>query len=153
MILIEKTTQIQFDDVAERERINTAFKGKAKAQIRKDLLAILDAFVAGDLARCYKLVLAKDRHFCEYLDETISGVLDDVFTQFAKQVKAAEIKKKVAAGEREPLPDPIPFGYGFEGVAYPKFQFLAEGQAPVQATVPTIEEITPMFKDDAKEKQ
>lgn len=153
MILIEKTTMIQFDEVAERERIETAFKGKSKAGIRKDLLAILDAFVAGDLARCYKLVLLKDRHWLEYLNETIYDVIDGVHEQFGRQVKAVEIKNKVAAGEREPLPDPIPFGYGFEGVAYPKFQVLAEGRPPAQATVPAIDEIAPMFKEDKKEPQ
>lgn len=153
MILIEKTTVIQFDDVAERERIKTAFKGKSKAVIRKDLLAILDAFVAGDLARCYKLVLLKDRHWLEYLDETIYAVIGDVHKQFEKQVRAVKIKNDAAAGEREPLPDPIPFGYGFEGVAYPKFQVLAEGRPTAPATVPTIDEIAPIYKEDKKEPQ
>lgn len=153
MILIEKTTMIRFDDVAERERIETAFKGKSKAGIRKDLLAILDAFVAGDLARCYKLILLKDRHWLEYLDETIYKVIGDVHEQFEKQVKAVKIKNDAAAGEREPLPESLPFGYGFETVAYPKFQVLADGVPPVQATVPAIDEIAPIFKDDVKEPQ
>lgn len=132
MILIEKTMQVRFDDVAERARIEANFKGAR----RKLLLKILDAFVAADFSEAYKIILGMDRQEREYLNETLYDVIDGVHEQVTRQGVAIQMAAQRVASDEKPA-----FGYGFEGVPYPKFTVLAEGKMPRAATVPKLEDL------------
>lgn len=60
---IVKTTVIEFNEVAERARITTAFKGVTRTR----LLAILDNFVSGNWAESITLLRALPRDQLEFV--------------------------------------------------------------------------------------
>jgi hypothetical protein len=72
---IVRTTVITFDEVAERDRINAAFRSKKRTSVREWLLTILDTFVAGDFDKASEHIRPRpdDTHTNphEFLNETL----------------------------------------------------------------------------------
>ncbi len=62
-----QTTVIEFNDIAERERITTAFKGVTRSR----LLAILDTFISGKWDECDTLLRALPRSHLEFVSCTV----------------------------------------------------------------------------------
>jgi hypothetical protein len=134
-MLIEKVVLIQFDEVAERARIERAYKGAKGAA----LLAILDAFVAGDFAKMYLLARDADGEWLGHLAMPVSEVLHDVHTHVAGQsadVRSATFSK---AEQKRFAQRGIPFGP--EAWDYPKFFIRGQDGATTPATVPLLSEI------------
>ncbi len=80
MLKIEKTTILLLDDVAERQRLETVFKGKTRAT----LLSVLDRFLQG---RFEELALERanmSREMAEYLHPVIDDVLCDTLMRMAR---------------------------------------------------------------------
>lgn len=134
-MLIEKVTLIQFDEVAERARIERAYKG-AKAAA---LLAILEAFVAGDFAKMYRLAREADREWLGHLAMPVADVLNDVHSHVAGQSPGARSATFSRAEQKRFAQRGIPFGP--EAWDYPKFFIRGQDGATTPATVPLLSEI------------
>lgn len=133
-MLIEKTTLIQFDEVAERARIKRAYKGEK----RDGLLAILDAFVGGDFAQMLRLAGRVDSAWLGSLAMPVVDILRDLNGQLAEQAalkggaKASSAEKKLWAMRG--------IAFGPEAAAYPKFAVLV-GEESTPTTVPQFSDL------------
>lgn len=73
-MFIQKITLIEFDEVAERERIMNVFKKKQQ----RDMLVVLDLMVAGDFEALAHYVKALDPKLHECLAMPIVAVVKDI---------------------------------------------------------------------------
>lgn len=85
VLRIEKTSLVMLDDVAERERLQTVFKGKT----RELLLSILDRFVEGRFEELALVRADMGRETAEYLHPVIDDVLCDTLMRMARVAVAS----------------------------------------------------------------
>ena len=107
---IEHIQLIEFDEAAERARIDRNFKGP----IRKVLLEILDNFVALRWAQVHDALAAMPRDELEYVHHDIFMVCSERAKRAKKQAGAAEL---LARGGSLQLLAVSP-----ERLAYPQFK-------------------------------
>lgn len=79
---ILKTTLIEFDEKKERERLETNFKDD---EVQPQLLALFDAFIAGDLATASKLGMELPKAAAEFLHMVVYGVIRDYIQQTSEK--------------------------------------------------------------------
>jgi len=127
-MLIEKTTIISFDEVAERERILTVFKAKKYDAVRPKLLAILDDMVAGEwkemLIKCIEL--SRDER--EYLAIPISNIAQDLNDRVVRMGQVERHAKLDTETAKMLEMSGIPTGA--IRADYPKFKVLPTAAAP-----------------------
>lgn len=134
-MLIEKVTLIDFDEATDRQRIMRSCKG---AQLEA-LLAIMDAFVAGDFAKTYHLARATNSNWLGYLAIPVSDVLHEIHDQIVKKAAAARGLKLSRADQKRLAQRGVPFGP--EALNYPKFIVRLDGGEPAPATVPQLADL------------
>lgn len=117
MLKIEKILLIEFDEVRERQRLENSFKGRE----RKELLAILDAFIAGDWTGAMALTTGISRDMQEYLHPVVFDTLREMH---ATRLSAATYAAMPAAPEFNQSIDFRGLPLGPEGALYPKFQII-----------------------------
>jgi hypothetical protein len=129
-MLIEKVTLIEFDEAAERARVERAYSGEK----RTALLAILEAFVVGDFAKVFRLACATERAWLGDLAMPVTEVLHEVFSQATEKALATKRERIPPAQKKLLAMRGIPTGP--EGLAYPKFFVLGKDGVSTPATVP-----------------
>jgi hypothetical protein len=137
-MFIKKTTLLEFDDVAERARINQVFKGTTRGL----LLAVLDAMVAGQWEQFRELAVGLPKDHVEFLAEPV----------FELAVELQEQRKRRAAYEGGATIDPATrsmlshmkgVALGPESANYPQLE-LSDGQ-PKAASAPAVAPRTVRF--------
>jgi hypothetical protein len=73
-MLIIKETLVQFDELAERARLDTAFNGAT----RNTLIKLLDQFVAGDWGGCLRILRSMSREELEYVHIDVFDMLKEL---------------------------------------------------------------------------
>lgn len=135
-MLIEKTTLIQFDEVADRARILNVFKGRRQ----KDLLKALDLMVAGDFLALARAVAVMPEELLEYMAIPMQEIIVGVVNQkIGEKAYAEGGRLKTTAKERE-LMSMRGTPTGQNAVMYPRF--VAVDSAPAPAEVP-VSVVTP----------
>ena len=132
-MLIEKTTLIAFDEVAERKRILSVFMG----QRQQHLLTALDLMVAGDfvaLARAVVRTMPDD--IIQYMAIPMQDVINGVIEQKVSETEYAEgtgvavtVKQRELMGMRG-----IPLGK--ESTLYPRFSAFTPAPAAASDIAP-----------------
>jgi hypothetical protein len=126
-MFIEKTTLLEFDDVAERARINNVFKGDTRAL----LLAVLDAMVAGQWEEFRVLATTLPKDHLEFLAEPVFELARDL-QELHKRREAYAGGYTVGRGKRLMLSQLMGVASGPESAHFPHFK-LSDGQPPVAA--------------------
>lgn len=124
-MLIEKISLLEFDEVAERARINQVFKGTT----RDLLLAVLDAMVAGQWEQFRALAIGLPKDHVEYLAEPVFELARDLQEQRKRRIAYADgyVANPATRLQMSPM---TAIALGPESAHYPQFK-LTDGQAPV----------------------
>lgn len=134
-MFIEKVSLIYFDEATDRSRILRTCPG-AKGEA---LLAIMDAFVAGDFAKAYQLARSTEPKWLGYLAIPVSEVLREVHDQVIKQAAGARGVTLSKADQKRLAQRGIPFGP--EAQDYPKFNVRKDADEFAPATVPQVADL------------
>jgi hypothetical protein len=118
-MLIEKTTLIEFDEAAERKRILTVFEGVTQ----KKMLAVLDAFVAGEWDAFVQNATGLPREMVEYLAEPVFEVAKDL-RERAQRREAYTAGYAMDAQLRSLLSLTKGIAGGPESAQYPKYSLF-----------------------------
>ncbi len=118
---IEKTTLIEFDVVAERERIDSVFKGAERVALR----TVVDRFELGEFEDLAREGVTWTREFAEFVHPVILGVLRDVTLRQHQVLLASQgnFPEKHERSEREQMllrlaGTPV----GSDALSYPRFK-------------------------------
>jgi hypothetical protein len=133
-MFIEKTTLIQFDEIGERARIMSVFKGREQ----KNLLKALDLMLSGDFVALARAVVEMPEGIIEFMAMPVQDIIQDVVQQKMCEKGYAEGGRfKASAKELELLRmRGIPIGP--EAAMYPRFRALDGAPPPAGAASPTV---------------
>lgn len=121
-MLIEKTTLIQFDEVAERARITSVFKGEKQ----KALLDVLDLMESGDFLAMARAVVHMQESLLEFMAIPIQNIVTEVVDQRLSEMAYADGTRTELTAREQELYRMRGLPFCPRAVKYPYFKALTD---------------------------
>lgn len=133
-MLIEKITLIQFDEIAERARILSVFKGRQQ----KNLLNALDLMVAGEFVALARAVVAMPEGILEFMAMPMQDIIVGVVNQKMGEKGYAEGGRFKYSAKEQELMSMRGVPTGQNAVMYPRFVTVDSVPAPAAVSLAIV---------------